>query len=540
MHSSQFRHGPQTATTRPSRERGSLLLLWALTISSTILVLTVGYFPLFQSTIASTNQTFALEQAMSFADAGIEHALWEIRTNNGAMLRESPQGSTNPWAVLASTACSNEIVGRTDGLLYGMTVTSCQRFPRTSTSIDVTAGDNYGGKLGNYTVWVVNYPSDRIRIVSRGLSTPAATPSAQNTMAVRTVRVDLQNDGTFRYAAFSDKYLYSEGRVQLDSYNSKLNGGCAYNITCGGVTNRFANGDVGTNGRTNQVAPSWGYIRMGGPSGLTDYHGVAFKTAWSQVVYTSPIGCLNCQMSSTVNQRAATMPHVQIPVAAPSYTNYGDKVYVGIPFTNPEMYCNEPRRYNTLQVAGGEFHIGPNCQIYIERPSGSIVAAGNALNTDGDGHFVLDAGRTLPFKLFIKDGGFNLDGPGFVNQTLQPELLQIYATGSNTVGNFAQTQPFYGLVYVEDPDGNASAAGSINIYPGNQGGVVSDMVVYGAIVAGDQLTLWDQSYQNSTYWVRLHHDESLHNIPMDGTDDGTSATRRMRYAVVDGSWIAGN
>lgn len=520
-------------------QRGSLMLLWGLTCSTTVLVLIVGYFPLFQNTVASTNRAFALEQAAGFAEAGLEHALWEIRTNQGARLRENPQAANNPWAVLASNACDDEIDGGADGLLYGMPVTSCQRFPRATATHQVTAGDNFGGKIGDYTVWVMNYPGRTVRIISRGLSASAVNPAAETTMAVRTLQTDLQtNSHGFYYATFGDKYLYAEGRVQLDSYNSQLGGGfCDYNTNCASQTNRFENGDVGTNGMTNAVAQNWGYIRMGDDSALADYDGKAYLTPWSQAVYDSPGGCLDCVPTSTNTQRKATMPSIQIPAEVSTYANYGDKVYVGNPLTNPEMYCNEPRRYNTLQVHGGEFHIGPNCKIYIERPSGSSVATGNAMNTDGDGKFRLLSGRTTPFKLFIKDGGFNLDGPGFVNDMKKPDMLQMYVTGMDTVGSFAQTQPFHGIVYVEDPDGNATDAGAIIMYPGNQGGVVSDLQMYGSFIAGGKLWLHDQSWQNPFFWVRVHHDENTRQIPLDGTDDGTPATRTLRYVIQNSAWV---
>ena len=492
---------------RLASEHGSLLLLWTLTFSATIMVLIVGYFPMFQTTVTSTARTFRLEQAAALADTGLHRALWEIQTNNGAGLLAP---ATSAWNDLDPSACNTTppaADGKTFNIAQGVAVTSCRTLDATAT---VTAGDNFGGSAGSYTVWVLNYPGRFVRIVGLG-----TVNGASGNIETQVTAVNLQADGGFRYAAFGDKYLYSEGRVAYDSYDSTLNGGCAYNTNCGGITNRFENGDVGTNGRTNQVAPSWGYIRMGNTE--PDIDGSAFMTPWSQAVYEGAgSGCIDCTPTSTMQQQEVTMPVVQIPAEVSGYTNYGDQVYVGIghPITNPAMYCNEPRRYNTLQVHGGDFRIGPNCKIYVERPSGSSVWTGNAVNTDGDGRFTVEAGRTTAFRLHIKDGGINLDGPGFVNATQKPEMLQIYVTGNNTNAGLAQTQPFHGVLYVQDPDGNATTAGNVVLYPGNQGGVVSDLQVYGAIIAGGHIHLWDQSYQNATYWVRMHYDESLADLLM--------------------------
>ncbi|GEM_PF-4403044 len=506
---------------RLSSERGSLLLLWALTFSVTVMALIVGYFPMFHTTVATTNRTFRLEQAIALADTGIHRALWEIQTNNGAELLD-PDNIASAWddpLVFDLAACNETTTadGKTIDIAQGLTVTSCRTLDVTAS---VVAGDNFGGSVGTYTVWVLNYPGRLVRIV--GLGTANGPSGSTETQAAS---VDLQSDSTFRYAAFGDKYLYSEGRVAYDSYNALLNGGCAYNTNCGGLTNRFENGDVGTNGRTNQVAPSWGYIRMGDSE--PDIDGSAFMTPWSQAVYDGAANCLDCRPTSTVKQQELTMPAVQIPAEVSTYTNYGDAVVTTV------QTCNEPRRYNTLQVsgAGGEFQIGPNCRLYIERPSGSPVATINTLNTDG-GKFRLMTGRTTPLRLYIKNGGFDLDGPGFVNDLQKPEMLQIYVTGTNTSGAMAQTQPFHGVVYVQDPDGNASDAGKVTMFPGNQGGIVAHLEVYGAIIAGGHIQLWDQSYQNpTTYWVKMHYDESLADLLMDGT-----GTHRRKYTFTRGTW----
>ena len=155
-------------------ESGGLLLLWGLTFGMTVLTLIIGYFPLFQTTVATGQRQFLIEQAQSLTDTGFEHAMWELNGHRSAFLT----ASTNGWTQIASpyTEC-DALDGQMNNAVFGMAVSNCYRLVPNV----VAAGDNFGGNIGEYRVWVVNYGSSLTRIVSRGFVPNTAAPTATKT-----------------------------------------------------------------------------------------------------------------------------------------------------------------------------------------------------------------------------------------------------------------------------------------------------------------------------------------------------------------------
>ena len=172
------------------------------------------------------------------------------------------------------------------------------------------------------------------------------------------------------------------------------------------------------------------------------------------------------------------------------------------------------------------------CKLYIERPAGDLVESRNSFNSNGSARFTVASDVTTQITVFVKDGGFDLDGPGLVNETQQPEKFQLYVTGNSSIGglisgHLAQTATFYGVVYVEDTDANGSGAGDIYIERGSENGVPSSATYYGAFVAGGYLVMSDAA---TSYSVTMHYDESLRGLPLDGSGR-IAASTDLHYRI---------
>lgn len=512
--------------TRIRSERGSVLLLWALTFSVTVLMFVQGYFPFFQTTVSTTAQNFRREQALALADAGLEHALWELRSNNGANLPVF--GTANGWTKIEDppTTCDDEIDGDADGRLYGLAVTSCHTATRT-----VDAGDWFAGTIGTYRVWVVNIGSSLVRAVAQGYA-----PTQTNPLSTRTVAVDVEDPGTSRYAALGDDYMEIHGKVTIESYNSN-NG--AFNAT----TNRFENGDIGTNGSRGLLydltidSPDSGLIIDG-----TEYLATGTQHQYVNALTDGPNAVM--PQSIQVLPTAVTVPTALTALTVtttvtPTWTGFTGN-YAGDFTCTGTCVCSSPTHIKSLYVTG-TVQMDAGCQLFVDRQDSTVpytlVPGGAILDTDGTGQLIKTS-STETTKIFIKDGAFNLDGQGMnwaaaIGEAARiPERLQLYATGTNAAGALAQSQPFYGMVFVADPDGNASEAGELSLLPGNTNGVLSTGMYHGAFIAGGRMII--SNTNAGMYDVIIRYDEALRGLLLDGS--GNRIDGGFRYTLLRRSW----
>jgi hypothetical protein len=302
----------------------------------------------------------------------------------------------------------------------------------------------------------------------------------------------------FRYAAFGDNFMWVLARTAtIDSYDARRG---PYDGVNGTNTNHFFNGDIGTNG-TDTAAPEfridWSSVRVEGTGYITPGTGVSLPSPWPR----------GANFQGPVTQYPVALPPIALPDPASYPMVFGDEVYLGV------ERCRERRYYRALQVDGeGQFIMEEGCQLFIEWNSGSPVARLNSLNTDGAGRLIVDANVKTPVTIFVKNGGFDLDGPGVRNDTRIPEKFQLYVKGES--GRLRQTDPFHGVIYVEDTDGNTGPDGQLDLGRASEMGVSFDSTYHGAFIAGDRL--WVQDYDES-FTVTVHYDESLRLLPINGS-----------------------
>ncbi len=500
-------------------ERGSLLLLWVLTLSTTILTLIIGYFPFVLNTVSTMARIFQLEQAASLADAGVERALWEIRGNNKTNLNAttSPSGG---WTTNAATACDDEVDGGTDGLLCGVTVNSCRSL--TPNPSVLNAGDNFGGAIGSYRVWVVNHNALTSRIVSRGYVPNAITPRT-----VQTVMLDvIPPPDTLQYGLFSDTKLQmgANDQVFIDSYRSSQG---AYN-----PLSPLSNGNVGTNG----LDPTYDLSVF--TSGVDLKGAVALPAGGTKQV----------PLTWTPSGGYQTTAHIQLPpVMIPSslaslpFTTtlgVGNSAIVtengsGDFWIKGSYTCNQAIRARSILVTGSLL-MTDSCQLYVDATNNDgtlhTPAYGGwaAIDTNGTGNLLkTGTGKT---QIFMSNRGLDFDGGGVSYQSTvpeasrRPENLQMYVTCStppcNIPGpnNMAQHLPFYGVVYID--------GGVLNIWRASENGVGYDSQYYGAFVSTGLLSVDGLS----GVYPHVHFDEDLIGLTLDGTGV-------KKFDIKQGSWF---
>ncbi len=517
-------------------QRGSLLLLWALTCSTTVLVLIIGYFPLFQNNIASATRAFHLEQAMSLADAGLELALWEIRSNNGAKL-STPLA---PWTTPASApAEAFQECDNLDGVVdynaatgkpprvYGTEILSCRKFPAATTAQTVTAGDNYGGPVGDYQVWVINFGTQDMLVVSRGYS-----PSLANTIGSRTVTVNLEYSvASFENSLFADQEIGIRNEVHVDSYDSSTG---AYN-----PANPGSRGNIGTNGaNTNWWQDAWIQDQgVSNPSlGRATVKGQG-SVAYGKTFYSD----IPTQPTKWWKSRASTkLPHVTVPsdllslsyVTPPAGVGSDGNGNYGIP-EGLTWTCTSPMKVRSIWI-GGTLAVGDGCRLLVDNSTGTKTTA--MLDTDMSGK-VLKTGTGVT-KIYLLDNGFNFDGQGAQWSTMIPESerkpsrFQIYETCSAAppcppsgykYAALAQNAKFYGVVYNEN--------GSVDVARASENGLSYDGNYFGAFYAGQNGQFWSDGLLK----VNVHYDEALKDLLMDGSGNSITSLPN-RYRIEKNSW----
>ncbi len=432
-------------------DKGSILLS-TFVVSAMILVAMVGYTPFLTTVLQSTRFSYLRDQSFTLAEAGLAHARWEILSNNAAFLKTA----TNGWTNVRAALCDDELDGGSDKRLYGLAVSSCQRLTGT-----LSAGDPAGGPVGTYTVWVANYGSPLVRLVSR--ATVTALPTASYT-----VSLDLEQPVTFKYAAFGGRTVTVAGAVSMDS-NVLSTFIDSYDSRQGpydSLLNHSDHGDIGTNGDGTSNADLWviPYSKGFGDSSLSaGALGIKILgTGWITPNDTYTTTTASSISRGVVTQPDVALPHVQIPStldALPITTTLNSPLTVQETgqgdFTVTGTYtCDQSLHIRTLIVQGGTFRMTDQCQLLID--GGYLWTAPGWMRKTGTG----------ATRIFLRDASFGIGTVGYDSaiplEARLPKNLQIYATfgptyqathpGIHNMLGTGEEEPFLGVVYADGGD----------------------------------------------------------------------------------------
>lgn len=456
-------------TARWRSRRGSVLLLFAMGISTTMLLALTNQLSILQTVLNTHTRTLLRAQGLALAEAGLHEALWELNFGGGDFAG---------WTPLTSEACA---------AMWGAIC-----FQKAAVALQ--AGDGSGLTMGTYTVTVFDPTPTQATVVVQG--TEAATGTS------RTIRATLGlAKKRFRYAAFGHllelKNENQPGNLLINSYDSTLG---AY-----GGLNVQANGDVGA----NTVFVIWPDVTV---------QGKGFVTPQTTVAITPP---------STVSGGMQQQPPQAFPsiVVPPELAALSQSPALNLGFVDPNATytCTTDLRVPSIAlVNNARLILEPGCDLYLDGAAtdatpwlfiglhnGTIEARGNN-------------------RIFIEHGSFVVHSTnGFVTTTQQPADLQIYARGyynpnavdTNGDGPFmesggsmiGQRQPFHGVAYAQIshllflPYRNDSTG----VWDPSANG-------YGALASGNTMVF----YSPSAFWepgTRFHYDESLEDLAFDGT-----------------------
>lgn len=510
-------------------KRGSMFLLWTLTFSATVLVLVIGYFPMFQAAVATSARTFRAEQSLALAEVGANLGVWQVSARNGGDLPTSEAdqtGNTPPWVDPSPdmSACTN-LDGGSNNQLYGVTVFSCFH----TDPVSIFAQDNFGGEIGTYQAYIINFGAPEVLVVGRSeLGGSTDTAVGERKVVVRLERKDAGDAGLFSKWGIR---LDGSAPVYVDSYNSSAG---AYNPAAPGSEGNIGTNGDNPNGWEADIIVSHAGTVIKGRGELTAGDNYSSAAA-------PPIGGWN-MVADTV------LPSIVVPSSLTSLPLTTNLVGAGIiqngqgDFQITGTYtCDAPMRIRSLFINNGTFNIGDGCQLFFDGKNAdgtnhnpAYKPGGAALDADASGKLLkIGTGTT---KIFMRDLHFALDGKGISydasvpEASRKPEQLQMYTScttkgACDTTSAFAQTSPFYGIVYVED--------GHLSLVRGSENGWSYDTQYHG-LFASEKFIFATGENRNQyglpdDYSPYLHIDRALKDFWLDGSG-------RKGYHVRPGAW----
>lgn len=548
----------------PPRPLGSALLLWVLTFNMTILVLTLGRFPLFQTAMRVTDRSFRTDQALALAEAGLAHALWELQTNNAANLDAATNapGPFGGWSRLTSTAdCAAldriDSGGHDPVGLYGMGVGSCYQLVPTNAVVPggILHAGGIGTPIGTYRVWVTNHwprKSSSVRVLARGFRSTAADPVTDPSAVTKSIVVDLTRwRGTAEFALASDGQVFvsrydANSTVILDSYDSRRG---VYGETLpDGSRNRSDHADLLTNALVPPVERFHMWIGSGSitygdvfiaQGGTTNYRN--WPEFWGEIREGDPEDYVNRDPYRDV--QPFPLPKITIPslgsgcsagyqelgavlvgefdATQPDNNRFEGYTFEGVP--DGSSVCYKVTKLEVRQ--SGAVTLEPGVKLIIDGTGGTGSNNGNLVILNYDTGRIVASGSN---KIFVQ--GNSMDettgrviletNGGLINSTGRPQDLQIFVAGgkqyTGTYGDqeavlIDQNYDFNGLVYVDSRDAKIH----------RRGGQPSQ-TAFGAIIAEHHVVTGN--YGTDFF---LHYDEALEEVKLDGTD-GLPPPRQYR------------
>ena len=338
---------------------------------------------------------------------------------------------------------------------------SCQGFVQSGTATACTSCTNCGG--GNKTMaGTISNSGDydvTINSANTTMSAVGSYPSRTSTSKItRSVQVTLATPPLFGYGAFAQGAVNLDNNVEIDSYNSTLNGG-VYDLT----NNRALTGDVGTNGTTagiihldnNAKIYGAGSTAAGGTVTLDNGASVSGGTSATNSVTLSPVDVPDDLESLTGGTPYATAKNGSATLPQGNYK------YTSLTLTQG----------STLTVTG-------NVNVYL--------TSSPALTTGNNAILAIDNGASITI---YTDGTVTFDNNSVINNnSLDPSKFIIYSayTGNDGV-HFSNNGSVYGAIYAPQTDVDVENNGAF----------------FGAVV-GETI-----DFANN---VKLHYDENLNNL----------------------------
>jgi len=458
-------------TSSAACDRGSILLA-ALAVNAIILLVTISYFPYFQTVLRAPAFAYRQDQARQLAEAGISEALWELNKPGGPTW--TADGWNNWPAVCGSPDCQIKL------------------------GASLRAGDGSNALLGEYTVGVQSTSSSNPIVTSTGFVPDFVTQSSVNT-----VRVVLRKTSSagFNQAAFGAQALalrldvlpVGTGRINIDSYDISPYVPPFGNTHAGDVGSN-ANLQIGVNPTGGATVDGKGLI---GPTGTTSG--------------PPPIGGFG-----TMPQDVAC-PAIQIPAAfnnVPTSMPYGFSTVIVSGTQILTCPANTKMRVTSLSLRDdAKMILEPGCEILIDGAASFGLALQNGTTVEARGNN----------KIYLSQSGFHIyTGGGVITTTQNPRDLQIYAYGPVTdtqeaffrESHIEQKEPFYGAVYTQT---GGLVLGPKFTSTGNPAttGYFYDANMFGSMVSCGTAEI----YAVDGRTVNLHYDTRLRDVPLDGTNN---------------------
>ena len=517
-----------------SSDRGSLLL-WALAVNVVILLYVVGSSPFFSSVVATVMRSRLRDQALMLANAGLNRAMWDVDDDQNE-INTNLQGHWPPVA-FPYAECDGLDQFPADKKVFGLSIdplvvpsANCKRHQ----SITALEDKATGIALGTYKVWLVNFNTDRVRLVARGF-----VPNDTAPLARATVRLDLRVLA-FNWALFGGSQLNLKGIVLTDSYNSA-------NGKYDPVLNKSNKGDIKTNGDAN--AATTDLLVEGGAS--VDGH--AYKTFGdSPSIFGTVTGGV------PTNQPDTPQMHVIIPKKVRNQqlktgtiaglTGNGNGDYL-LPAAR-SFTCDTELHIRSIHI-DGTLNMADGCSLFVDWTTGRqnhlmpphTGGANKAFEVSATGQ-ILKTTKNQTY-IFVRDSGFDIRTPKVsysaavsdagVPANRIPDNNQMYATcaaipcakwstdpldPAGLLNSTLAVQEFYGAVYVE--------GGSLDLLRGadGSGNPVNNAIYYGAFASRGKMNV-DAGLANT---ITLHYDEASKTL-------WSGSPKDKSYVVVSGSWI---
>lgn len=448
---------------RRVNQRGHFLLLWGFSLAVLFLNFILGYFPFFQTTLRLSGRGFFEAQALSLAEAGAEQALWEFKFGGADFIGWTNISTQPACAALGGTDCRQLLLS------------------------DMTAGDLYGGNLGDITVTVVNPTGLAPLIVATGFVPDQTAPASSQTVHI--VIAKPQGE-TFRYAAFggnSVKLLFDgAGGTTIDSYDSTQG---AYGALLPGLTtNITSRGHIGTNDAPPDVDVDL-LIETN-----TSVDGIGYLTSSAQALVNGTLS------GGLVNQPAQSLPPFTTPSTLTSLTSAGV-----LTLSSGTVTLTGNNRYSRINVSSNaRLVLTPGAKLYID-------GAGDLIAIDLFVRGVIEAQGGN--QIFL-DGTFELGDTGgtggIINTSSstnpRPKELQIYRkdTENPTRVSLIKQSSFSGVIYSQDGSMSVTSYDASNNW---------NMELFGSLIAKQGVSF---SYKAGRT-IKFHYDESLNGLLIDGS-----------------------
>ncbi len=374
---------------KKNNSKGIVLIACYLVIA-VVLILGSGLLArsISESRIAEREKTSI--QAFWLAEAGIQSGIWELNYGNST------------WS--------------------GWNTTSN---PYTKT---ILSTDSAGLTTGDITISITDPASNNPRIDATGY---APGISAAAALSTRSIRIELQRGSSplFTSALFAQGEIDIYGSAVIDSYNSN-------NGSYGGW-NLLQNGDVGTNGTSNDIMRLTGSVIVRGD------------------VSTGPGGTIRKTGSIVVSgdephDNNINLPSVSVPSGLTSLGSSGDLDLSG---SNTQTLSSGDYKFSEIELSGSSI-------LTIEGPSKIYITGEDSIKTSGSSRIITNG----QVELYV-DGEIDISGAGVINQNGIPSDFFVYGTQTCEEIEYSGSSSLFAGIYAPNAEiefsGSTVAYGSI-------------------------------------------------------------------------------